>query len=73
MKSWKLLLQLASAVMLTIGFVACGDDDDGDCISCTLSYAGQTYTEQICEADFDTVEEFNQYIAALELLGGNCN
>jgi hypothetical protein len=75
MKTLKLLLQIASVAMIAVGYTACGSDDSDDdgCVSCTLSYGGQTYTEEVCEADFDTTAEYNQYIAAIELLGGNCN
>lgn len=74
MKTLKFFLQIASVVMITLGYSSCkSDDGDNGCQTCTLTYGGQTYTDEVCEADFDSTAEFNQYIAAIELLGGSCN
>ena len=72
MKALNFILKIASMLLLVVGFTSCGDDDDG-CKTCSISYGGQTYTEEVCEEDFDSQEEYNQYLAAVALLGGDCN
>ena len=71
MKILKVLLQVLSALLVVIGFVAC--EEDNVCVNCTLNYNGQTDIEQICEEDFNSTAEFDQYIAAIELIGGSCS
>lgn len=75
MKTIKLLLQLTASIFVFFGATSCSSDDDDTpaCQVCALTYNNQTYTEEFCSEDFDSVEEFNTYISALETLGSECN
>ena len=55
----KLLLLVAIA----FAFTACNKCQDCDCYD---------ETEEICKSDFDSNDDYNEAIAALELLGCDC-
>ncbi len=69
MKTLKFLLQAVASVMVVFGVTSCAnDDDDGpSCQICTYTYNGQTYSEEICPEDFDSIEEFESYILTVEV------
>lgn len=75
MKTIKLLLKLTASLLVFFGLVSCNKEDEEfpACQVCALTYNNQTYTEEFCPEDFDSVEEFNTYISALETLGSECN
>jgi hypothetical protein len=59
----KLLLLL----VIAFAFTACNKCQDCDCSNLDLG------TEEVCKSDFDSNDDYNEAIAALELLGCNCN
>ena len=58
----KLLLLVAIA----FAFTACNKCQDCDCS------AWDAGTEEVCRNDFDSNDDYNEAIAALELLGCDC-
>ena len=53
-------------VTIVFAFTACNKCQDFDC-----SNLGTNVTEEICSSDFDSNEDYNEAIAALELIGSD--
>ncbi|MCH2083563.1 MAG: hypothetical protein MK226_14315 [Saprospiraceae bacterium] len=75
MKTIKLLLKLTASLLVFFGLASCNKEDEElpACQTCALTYNNQSYTEEFCPEDFDSIEAFDTYIIALENLGSECN
>ena len=61
---------LIASIVLT--FTACNRCQDCTCNTYSYNQYYQ-YTEEVCRNDFDSNADYNEAIAALEIIGCNCN
>ena len=64
----KKLIIPALTCLFLVGLSSCNK-----CQTCTLDVLGVSNSQEICEKNFDSKQDYEDWISAYESAGGDCN